>query len=280
MGQQFMKSVRGSRWISTKKTDLFMSGGNYAQFRPTYPPTLFHEIAQYANQSPNRSTKSTSQAVDVGSGTGQATVELARYYDVVIGVEGSQSQRNHAIQAPKVRYVDGTAEALPIESNSTDLVTVAQALHWFDLSKFYVEVNRVLKSGGTLAIWSYGMAILKDETANRVLQDFHFKFLGPYWDAKRALVDNGYKDIDLPSNYLRQQRLSRLMGKEVNLVELLNYIGTWSALKTFSQKHPEKADPRLQLKSDLERAYAEWRASPEHKMALTHPIVLLLAQKP
>jgi len=220
-------------------------------------------------------------AVDVGSGTGQATIELAAYYDKVIGVEGSQSQRNSAKSHHKITYTDGTAEHLPhsINDHSVDLLIVAQAFHWFDAPKFYSEVDRVLRPGGTLAIWSYSMAELDHKQANELLQHFHFKTMGPYWDEKRSLVDNHYKDVVLPEPYLRPIRTFRSMGKEMSLTNLINYVGTWSCLKTYKEREPKKPDPRIALQEALLKAYGS-NDPDKVNVSLTHQIVLLLAQKP
>lgn len=269
--------MTSSATSSKKYTDLFAGGSAYAVFRPTYPQSLFEEVTAYANKT--QSTSKSTLCLDIGSGTGQATVELAKHFTKVVGVEGSKSQREAAAKGDNIEYVDGVAEKLPAEDASVDLICAAQAAHWFDLPKFYKECLRALRPGGSVAIWGYAHAQLDNKEALAVYKDFHFKVLGPYWDERRKIVDDYYKDIVIPDTFTRRERVMRSMGKEMTLARFMDYVGTMSALKTYKEKLPSKPDPRIALEEALLKAY-NGSDSTKVEVKLTHSIPLILGQKP
>ncbi|MEY4581339.1 MAG: hypothetical protein RL701_6042, partial [Pseudomonadota bacterium] len=120
----------------------------YAKSRPRYPATLFAELAALA---PARTL-----AWDCGTGNGQAAAMLGELFEQVIATEPSAAQLAEAVPHPRVRYEQSPAERSPsIADASVDLVTAAQAAHWFDRPAFYQEVERVLRPGGVIALWTY-----------------------------------------------------------------------------------------------------------------------------
>ena len=136
-------------------------------------------------------------AIDIACGTGQAAVGLAASYARVVGVDGQATQLEHATQHPNVEYTHGAAEATGLAGGAADLVTVAQALHWFDpLDAFYREARRLLKPSSpssALAVISYALPVLEaaDHPANAALLDA-FHGLDPWWPPQRKLVDDRY----------------------------------------------------------------------------------------
>ncbi len=78
-----------------------------------------------------------------------------------------------------------------------DLVTAAQAAHWFDWPRFAAEAVRVLRPGGVLAIWSYGNCEVAPDI-DRLVADFFRDVVGPYWPRERRHVEEGYRDLVLP----------------------------------------------------------------------------------
>src|SRR4249919_1013204 len=119
----------------------------YAQARPTYPAELF---AWLASQCPRHEL-----VWDAGCGNGQASVALAAHFQRVFASDPSATQIDAAMPHPSVRYSVEPAERCSLPDHCADLVTVAQALHWFDHAAFYAEVRRVLKPGGVIAAWCY-----------------------------------------------------------------------------------------------------------------------------
>jgi ubiquinone/menaquinone biosynthesis C-methylase UbiE len=99
--------------------------------------------------------------------------------------------------APNRISASATSSAAPLADHSADLITVAQALHWFDLDAFASEAVRVLKPGGILAVWSYEMAQIQPDT-DAIVEHFYRDIVGPWWPPERAMVERGYADIQLP----------------------------------------------------------------------------------
>ncbi len=122
---------------------------DYAKFRPRYPQKLFDYLGRIA---PNRRV-----AWDCGTGNGQAAVGLALVFDRVIATDASEKQIANAQSHEKVDYRVAPAEHSGIGSEAVDLIMVAQALHWFDLDRFYAEARRVLKPDGILAASAYNL---------------------------------------------------------------------------------------------------------------------------
>ena len=127
------------------KDNFSNQSGLYAQYRPTYPTGLFEYILRF--------TEGRNVAWDCGTGSGQSAAVLSKYFKKVIATDISQKQLDNAAQAPNVFYSLQPAEHTNIESGSIDLITVAQAIHWFDFEKFYAEVKRVAHKNCVLAVW-------------------------------------------------------------------------------------------------------------------------------
>ena len=200
----------------------FDQGGKaYARFRPEYPP----ELAQFlASAAPG-----TALAVDAGCGNGQLTVQLAAHFDRVQGADPSADQIAHAVAHPRVAYACAPAEALPVADHEAQLITAAQAAHWFDLPRFYAEVRRIGAPRAVLALISYGVPQL-DPALNPRFSRFYCDEIGPFWPAERALVDTGYADLPFPFEEQSVPALS--ICKTWNLEALLGYLSTWSAVRS------------------------------------------------
>ena len=119
----------------------------YAAFRPRYPRELFDWIASIVERH--------HCAWDCGAGNGQATVDIATRFDRVIATDWSAEQIARAPARDNVEWIVAPAEAVPIQSGSIDLTTVAQALHWFDDDRFYTEVRRVSAPRAAIVAWTY-----------------------------------------------------------------------------------------------------------------------------
>lgn len=91
--------------------------------------------------------------VDLGAGTGKLTRQLVAAGHRVVAVEPLSEMRAVLGRAvPATRVVEGCAEAIPLPDASADVVTVAQAFHWFDQEVALVEIARVLRPEGRVAL--------------------------------------------------------------------------------------------------------------------------------
>lgn len=203
------------------KKNWFDAGGSrYAQFRPEYPTSLALSLAEL--------TTKRSLAVDVGCGNGQLTAQLAPHFAGVVGVDPSADQIAHAKPADGVKYKCAPAEKLPLSDGVANLITAAQAAHWFDLPVFFAEVRRVAADEAVLALISYGVLELESPLDER-FNKFYTEEVGAYWPAERKLVDTGYAQISFPFEELRAPVVS--MQKQWDLESLMGYISTWSAVQ-------------------------------------------------
>ena len=214
----------------------------YASFRPTYPDRLFAWLAEVAPRH--------RLAWDCGCGNGQASRQLASHFASVIATDPSHAQIAHAARNPRVTYAVATAEDSAVRSGTADIVAVAQALHWFQLTRFYDEATRVLAPHGVLAVWTYGLLKI-DPAVDVLLHHFHATDVGAYWPPERALVDAGYASIDFPFRELVAPRL--WMEAHWSLAQLEGYLGTWSAVTRFTAKHG--ASPVPQFMESVQRVW-------------------------
>ncbi len=242
------------------RRNWFDQGGKaYSRFRPEYPP----ELAQFlASMSPG-----VALAVDVGCGNGQLTTQLGAHFNTVLGADPSGDQIANAAEHPHVRYVGASAESLPVADRSADLITAAQAAHWFDLPRFYEEVRRIGTPGAVLALISYGVLHLDEELGSRFSR-FYGDEIGSYWPAERKLVDSGY--VDMPFPFKERAALPLQIRKAWNLEELLGYISTWSAVRRVREAARE--DILQSFAADLTALWGD----PEQKREVRWPINMRL----
>jgi len=170
-------------------------------------------------------------AWDCAAGNGQATLPLAKHFAEVVATDASAEQLAEMPDDPRIRRYAAPAEASGLADTSVDLVTVAQALHWLELSQFWNEARRVLTEGGILAAWCYGIQRVDDVEVDRRLQTFYHSVVGPYWPPERRLVETGYGTIDFPFEELTPPAFD--MALDWKLADLAAYIRTWSATNRF-----------------------------------------------
>jgi SAM-dependent methyltransferase len=207
----------------------------YATFRPRYPPALF---AWLSSVSAGRE-----RVWDCACGNGQATVDLADHFREVYGTDLSAEQIARAQPSPRVNYRVGLAEDSGLPANFVDLVTVAQALHWFDLERFYEEARRVARSGAVLAVWSYGVCEIPEAQGNAELQNYYSNIVGPYWTPERRLVETGYRTVKFPVPQLQPRAF--VMHLEWSIEQLLGYVSSWSASARYLKERGEDPIPAL-----------------------------------
>lgn len=216
----------------------------YASFRPRYPERLFDFLADIA---PRRA-----QAWDCATGSGQAALGLAKYFDRVIASDASPEQISNATPHPRVEYRVVPAEKSGLRKGSVDLLAVAQALHWFDLPAFFQEAKRVLIPGGVIAVWCYQLFTI-DPAVDRLVDRFYRGTLGPYWPPERKMVEEGYRSISFP--FVERKVPSFSIESSLTLQQLGGYLRTWSATRRYIAARGE--DPVTDLLSALSEVWGD-----------------------
>lgn len=222
--------------------DLFSSNSQlYQQARPSYPATVIQEVLKYV---PDRNF-----AWDCGAGSGQFTQLLTPYFDHIVATDLSENQLQQAPYFENVSYQIQPAEHTSFATYSFDLITVAQAIHWFDFEAFYREVKRTLKPNGVLAVIGYGLIHVEHKIINELIHDVYFNQLNGYWDLERRYIDEEYKTIPFPFDELLTPDLK--MQYQWSATQLLDYINTWSAIKHYKNKHED--NPLAQLEAYIKQ---------------------------
>ena len=242
------------------KDNFSQQANAYAKYRPTYPQELCDFILSKIER---RDT-----AWDCGTGNGQTAKELAKYFKKVFATDISEKQIQNANKADNIFYSVQSAEQTNFPDNYFDLVTVSQALHWFDVNKFYSEVKRVAKSNAWIAVWMYSLANISPEIDKLVNVKHYKETLGDYWDYERKFVDDYY--ATLPFTFKEMQCPVFEMKFEWTLNELEGYLNTWSALQRFIAQHNFNPVDKL-----IEEIKPFWK---QERMKIVFPVYMRMGQ--
>lgn len=236
---------------------------SYTRYRPHYPKELFDYLASLAAER--------ERAWDCATGNGQAALGLAQHFDQVIATDASAQQLANAVKHEKIIYKISAAEKTEIESASVDLVTVAQALHWLDLDRFYNEAKRVLKPDGVIAIWFYRFIYVSDEI-DHLLEEYHESIVKPFWSPENKIADEDALLIPFPFEEIPSPPI--LMEASWDLEHLKGFLGTWSATQKY--KDQNNADP---VETIAERLQTLW-GDPSTRRKISWPLILRVGRRP
>ena len=248
--------------MPTFKDHFSKQAADYAKFRPRYPQELFDYLGSIA---PSRQL-----AWDCGTGNGQAAVGLAAIFDHVIATDASEKQVSSAQSHEIVEYRVAPAENSGIASETVDLIMVAQALHWFDLDRFYAEARRVLKPDGILAASAYNLLHI-EEAIDQVVNRYYHEVVGPFWPPERELVEQ-FANLFFPFYEINAPKFK--MTAHWNLDHLLGYLRTWSSTQRFIAA--KGRDPVEQITDDLRSTWGK----PGQTRSITWPLIMRVGRKP
>ena len=204
--------------------DLFSAqAADYAKYRPSYPAELINYIVSFV--------KDKNLAWDCATGNGQAAVLLAPYFGKIIATDSSEKQLLLAIAAPNITYQLSKAEQTPFADNSFDLISIAQAYHWFPFDDFKKEAARVAKPNAVIAAWCYNIPASNNGTINRLITHFYTEIVGRYWDAERRYIDESYQTIPFDFRELPAKDFS--IHVKWTKEDLGGYFNSWSSVQHF-----------------------------------------------
>ncbi len=206
-----------------EKKDLFSGHSKvYAAFRPTYPEALYTFLLSHVT--------GRSRAWDCATGNGQVAQRLARDFEIVHATDISAQQLQQAVALPNIQYELQPAEATTFPDAYFDLITVGQALHWFNFEAFFREVKRVAKPGALFTAWGYGHIFI-DPAIDPHIRHFYENVVGPYWDERRRLVEDGYSNLSFPFETLSHPDFA--IEANWKRQQLEGYLESWSATQGF-----------------------------------------------
>lgn len=216
----------------------------YAQFRPLYPEQLFKWLSSIA--------PSKQMAWDCATGTGQSASSLVGQFEHVVATDISDELLAQAAAHERITYNKADALNSGLESDSIDLITVANAMHWFHGPEFEREVRRVLKPGGIIAAWSFAFARITPEV-DRLTRKVHNEIVDPFWIGPNRIVEHGYKDLHFPYDLLDTPSFSMISKMDLHALE--GYMRTWSASVKYLAKYG--ADPISLVHDELLVAWGD-----------------------
>lgn len=234
---------------------------SYSRFRPDYPQQLYDFLLHFIS---NKKT-----AWDCGTGNGQVAVKLSQYFEQVFATDISAGQIENAVKKKNIFYSLENAEQTSFTDNQFDLITVAQAIHWFDFEELYKEAKRTLKPGGIIAVFGYNLFKINKET-NAIIDNFNKNIIGPYWDKERKYVDENYDTIPFPFEEIKSPKFLNKYKWEFEHV--IGYLNTWSAVQHFIAKN--QTNPVDQIIVPLKDAWEN-----EATREISFPIFMRVGRK-
>jgi SAM-dependent methyltransferase len=231
---------------------------DYARSRPRYPAALWQWAARLCNAQ--------GHAWDAGCGNGQAAVALAGYFDHVTATDASAEQIAAALPHPRVRYATAASEDVQLDDASLDLVCIAQALHWFDLPRFWPRVQRALKPGGVVVAVAYGMFEC-NEAIDAATRERFYDVVAPFQAEGNRKIAAGYAGLPFPFETIDAPALA--IECDWTLGQLLAYAATWSAVARMRQE--TGVDPIAAYRTALLSA---WGGNSEHPQRIRMPLTI------
>ena len=237
------------------------SHSSYAAIRPSYPQSLYNRILSFHHGPRNL-------LLDLGTGHGLVPRALASSFKQLIGTDPSPGMISQARsltpsdQYPSITYEVASAEDLPfVQNESVDMVVAAQSGHWFDYPRFWKEMRRVVRSGGTVAFFGYKDHVFVDyPKASKIMAHYGYDDrddrLGPFWQQPgRSILQDQLRKVQPPqeeweqvtrieyepgTNGRRSGEGTLFLEKRMKVGEVLEYVRTWSSYHAWREAHPEE----------------------------------------
>lgn len=219
--------------------DLFSNqAGVYARYRPGYPPDLIDYVLSLV--------EGRDYAWDAATGNGQAAKLLAPHFRRIAATDISKNQLAEAVENPRISFSVSPSEKTSFADASFDLVTVAQAYHWFNFSDFKLELQRVGKPGSVLAVWGYGLILSEEKNLQDLILYFYKDVVGEYWDPERRYVDEEYHTIPFPYSAVRNKNFNIEVNWSID--DFAGYCNSWSSVQHYIKANGENPVDQFYLK--------------------------------
>jgi len=242
------------------KDNFSTQSAEYAIYRPTYPQELYDFIFSLVDEK--------DAAWDCATGNGQVARVLAQHFQQVYATDISEKQLSQALKLPNILYKVEAADRADVPDQSFNLITVAQAIHWFNFDAFYAEVRRALKADGVIAVIGYGLMLI-DKKIDPVIHKLYEDILGKYWDSERRYIEEGYKTIPFPFEEIEAPHFQ--IKTTWNFSQLIGYLNTWSSLQHY--KKANERNPLEYLLTELKEAWGD-----DAEKDLRFPILLRIGK--
>lgn len=226
------------------KDNFSKQSKEYSVYRPVYPTHLYDFILSLVD--PKKT------AWDCATGNGQVAGVLAKSFEKVYGTDISANQIANAVKKPNIEYSIQPAEKTNFPNHTFDLITVGQAVHWFQFDQFYKEVKRVLKPGGVLVLIGYGLNRSHDET-DKVVDHLYHTILDGCWDKERNYIDENYATIPFPFEQIKTPDI--VMTTQWTVEHFIGYLGTWSGVQHYIKKNGK--NPLELIESELRSSWGQ-----------------------
>lgn len=242
------------------KDNFSKQSKTYAQFRPGYPDGLYDFLFSQLT--------AFERAWDCGTGNGQVAVKLAERFEVVLATDISEAQLSHAPEKENIMYRVTRAEQTDLPMEFFDLITVGQAMHWFDFEPFFAEAKRVARTGSWMAAWGYGLCEMEGKM-NKIIKNFYAGTLDTYWDPERKHIDTAYAEIPFPFLPIPTPELKEEVSWTRDQME--GFFRSWSAVQHYIKATGN--DPVDELMKAIKKEWPDGEAR-----TVTFPIFLKMGQ--
>ncbi len=242
----------------------------YDRARITYPTQLIDDIVTYSKIRPN------GKILDVGCGTGQATLLFAQRGYSIVGLDVGQEMVNLAKEKcssfPKVKFKVGTFEDVEFSDSSLDIITSGMAWHWINPEGREEKAYRILRNGGTLALfWSYQRkeesGFVKD--VSKVLDKYGGLNRGPAGSKVRQISDAIYEKLKESQSFTSVEMREYDEDFEFNKGRYLDLVVSYGWVQVLPD------EKRRSLVEDLQKLYKKY----EEPLIISYEYVMILARK-
>ena len=251
---------------------------NYDIYRPKYPEEFFQKILDLLP------SEKRVNYLDIATGTGALIFPLSSHFsNISLGIDSSGSQIATALKKVedfKLKNLQfNMMDVLEVPNfiaknqiSKFDLITIGQALHWFDIPVVLKMIkNELLNENGILSVLSYACLgyeyNVKDQTkANLGYQRYQewYEIIEKYFDCDRGALMKGFEGSPFKEIFGNMEKDEKIYKNETTDVDFVKYLKTYSAYNCYCDKNSKNAgykDPILKLEEEIKKDLANFDAN-------------------